>query len=140
MLLEPVEPCLQASDDSHRLVDGFGYCYASVVMHYLEHISPFVSGCDPDCFYSIAWFVLMRNLYVDVDQLVWKDDLETVLQVVNSVLASVMFGPSNLLHPFWFVEHFAGLMLDVSFKVALELRPIVSVSVCICHHAEYSVC
>ena len=39
MLLEPVEPSLQGSDDLHRLVDGFCYCDASVVMHYLEHMS-----------------------------------------------------------------------------------------------------
>ncbi len=47
MLGESVQAGLQASDDLHRLVDGFGYSDASVVMHYLEHItdSPFVSGC-----------------------------------------------------------------------------------------------
>ena len=39
MFFEPVELSLQASDDDHRLVDGFCYRDASVVMHYLEHIS-----------------------------------------------------------------------------------------------------
>ena len=64
MAVEPVEPGLEGSDHLHGLGDGVGHCDASVVMHYLEHISPVVSGCDPDCFYSIAWFVLMRNLFV----------------------------------------------------------------------------
>lgn len=44
MLFEPVEPSLQSSDHGHGLVDGFCYCDASVVMHYLEHVSPLVGG------------------------------------------------------------------------------------------------
>ena len=39
MLGEPIQSGLQASDHGHRLVDGLGYCDASVVSHYLEHVS-----------------------------------------------------------------------------------------------------
>ena len=83
----------------------------------------------------------MRNLYVDVDQLVWKDDLETLLQVLHNVLTSVMFGPAHLLHPFCrLVGESVRLMLHVALEITLELQPIVSVCVCVCHHVEYSVC